>query len=258
MGIQMSTFELAHSREISHTSLYQMCLAPANDPTFNLWRKAMSEQMGVHLRNIIDLATDILNCEEWNSKTIHSPSPHKFPPQSFLLDNVPFAKAKSIIVYIPLEDNGKCDVYIDNIIAVGPDINDNASRLEDAIPLAMHIFCRSLSPNEPIPRKALVSLTKLSAEGAIEEVEMLLGWLYETHRHLVSLPDDKHRSWSNDIKKNAKRKTNILQRYRHPYWLYKPCWFRSPKCTLFPQSHPPTQNKSTFPPSSRHPSFSPC
>ena len=138
------------------------------------------------------------------SKENTLPSQHKFPPQSSLPGNILFAQAKSIIVIIPPEDNGKCDVYIDDTIAVGPDINESTSRLEAAIPIVMHIFGCPLSPDKLIPRKALVSLNKLSAKGAIKEVKMLLGWFYNTRRLLISLLDDKHRNWSNDIK-NAKR-----------------------------------------------------
>ena len=70
----------------------------------------------------------------------------------------------------------------------------------------MHTFGRPLSPNEPIPRSALPSLNKLLAEGRIEEVKMLLGWLYDTRRLLISLPDDKYINWSNDIATMRKEK----------------------------------------------------
>ena len=161
--------------------------------------KSCPSEWGCISETVTDLATDILNCEDWDPTRLHAPKQSEFPPRSSLPDNIPFAQAKQTIVAIPLEDKGKCDVYIDDTIAVGPDINDNASRLEAAIPLAMHIFGRPLSPNEPIPRSALISHNKLLAEGRIEEVKMLLGWLYDTRRHLISLPDDKHINWSNDI-----------------------------------------------------------
>ena len=53
---------------------------------------------------------------------------------------------KTTIVSIPPEDNGEYDIYIDDTIAVGPDINDKASRLETAIllqctfPVALYIL----------------------------------------------------------------------------------------------------------------------
>ena len=54
--------------------------------------------------------------------------------------------------------------------------------------------------SEPIPRKAIISPNKLKAEGAIEERKLLLGWLLDTRHLLISLPDDKLKAWSKDIK----------------------------------------------------------
>ena len=76
---------------------------------------------------------------------------------------------KHKIVDIPQEDNGKCDVYIDDTVAMGPDLPGNALRLESAITLTFHIFGRPIDKNEPIPRNDIIAFNKLIAEGAIEE-----------------------------------------------------------------------------------------
>ena len=55
------------------------------------------------------------------------------------------------MVKIPAEDYGKCDLYINDTAAIGPDIPGNTSRLGVAIPLALHIFGRPLSTSKPIP-----------------------------------------------------------------------------------------------------------
>ena len=95
------------------------------------------------------------------------------------------------MVKIPAKDYGKCDVYIDDTAAIGHDIPGNTSPLESAIPLALHILVRPLSASEPIPRHPIISISKLIAEGALEETKSLLGWNYDTRRLLLSLPKHK-------------------------------------------------------------------
>ena len=45
-----------------------------------------------------------------------------------------------------------------------------------------------------------------TAKVIIEEVKMLLGWLYDIRRLLIALPVDKYINWSNDIKTIRKEK----------------------------------------------------
>ena len=161
--------------------------------------KACPSEWGCISEPTADLATDILNCAEWDPKEIHSPLQSKMPQKKTLHPSIPFAQARETIVDIPAEDKGKCDVYLDDTTAIGPDIGNNASRLEACILLAFYIICRPLAPNEPIPRDDAVAEAKLLAEGGIEEVKTLLGWVFDSRRLLISLPDDKCHSWTADI-----------------------------------------------------------
>ena len=88
---------------------------------------------------VADLATDILHCPDWDPTKLHSPIQIKFPRPSLLPDSTPFSVARDTIVDIPAEDSGKCDVYIDDTIAIGLDLPGNAARLEAAIPLAIQL-----------------------------------------------------------------------------------------------------------------------
>jgi len=162
--------------------------------------KACPSEWGCISEPVTDLATDILNCDDWDPSNLHAPDQELFPSPSSLVNDIPFASAQPTIVNIPTEDKGKCDVYLDDMVAVGPDLPGNARRLEAAIPLAIHTICRPIMQPEPIPRKAIISTNKLKAEGAIEERKLLLGWLFDTRRLLISLPDDKLQAWSTDIK----------------------------------------------------------
>ena len=95
------------------------------------------------------------------------------------------------MVKIPAENYGKCDVYIDDTDAIGPDIPGNTYCLEAAIPLDLHIFGRPLSTSKPTPQHLIVSISKLIAEGALEDTKIRLCWNYNTRRLLLSLAKQK-------------------------------------------------------------------
>ena len=111
----------------------------------------------------------------------------------------PFARAKSTIIAIPTEDRDKYDVYINNTIAIALDLPGNSSRIAAAIPLTIHNFYRPLSTQEPTPRSNPISTSKLTAEGAIEEVKVMLGWTYNTQSLIISLPNQKYTALTHDL-----------------------------------------------------------
>lgn len=49
-------------------------------------------------------------------------------------------------------------------------------------------------------------LNKLKAEGAMEELKIVLGWLLDTRRLMMSLPEEKHTSWVRDIEEAIEKK----------------------------------------------------
>jgi hypothetical protein len=46
--------------------------------------------------------------------------------------------------------------------------------------LAIYTICRPLDPNEPILREDRLSLSKLTEEGSLAEVLVVLGWQLNT------------------------------------------------------------------------------
>jgi hypothetical protein len=74
---------------------------------------------------ITDLINDTLSCEAWDHHTVVSTYINKIPPAVLLDSQIPFAKARPMIVTLPNEDHGKADVFIDDIITVAVDINQN-------------------------------------------------------------------------------------------------------------------------------------
>ena len=50
---------------------------------------------------------------------------------------------------------------------------------------------RPISPDEPVPTKETLSLTKLLLEGTPSKVMIVLGWLIDTRQLLLRLPEEK-------------------------------------------------------------------
>ena len=67
-------------------------------------------------------------------------------------------------------------------------------------------FGRPENKSDPIKRKDLVSITKLLGEGQLSETKMILGWLLNTRELTLSLPFEKHKVWTTQIKKFIKSK----------------------------------------------------
>ena len=152
-----------------------------------------------------DLANSILNADNWDTEILYSELSNRLKPVKYLPTTVPFAAAKTLLVDVPLNAVGMCDVYIDDMITVIADANNNRQRAEKAVPLAIKIVGRPLSPSEKIPRSPLPCLKKLEAEGSLEEVKTILGWVINTRSLLINLPKEKYIAWSKSI-------TNILQK----------------------------------------------
>ena len=161
--------------------------------------------------SVTDLANDILSCPDWDPEQTHAPDQAAFPRPRSLPDNIPFAQAKATIVAIPIEDDGKCDVYIDDMVTMGPDLPGLLPRLSAAMPLSIHIFFRPLDKVEHLLRNLAISASKLQAEGRLEELKTLLGWLYNTRKLLISLPTNKFIAWSKDIRQIIKSKQSTFK-----------------------------------------------
>eukprot|EP00957_Ditylum_brightwellii_P210893 15365526-Ditylum_brightwellii.AAC.1 len=156
---------------------------------------------GVLSKSICDLANTILKDMDWDSDSLFLPIQHLVPPKSMLPLDMPFGKAEKQIVDILIDPRENIDVYIDNAIGLTVNLpgSNNVTRLERAALLAMHTTAHLLSPEELLPRDKMASLSKLAAEDQAEEHKMILGWRFDFRALLVSLPENKHTSWSNAI-----------------------------------------------------------
>jgi len=158
---------------------------------------ACPPQWGCISETNCNVVNNVLQYQEWNHMELHSPIQDSIPLPSYLPESTPFKALAKLAVTVPINDKGKADVYIDNVIAICPDIEDNAAQTSAATPLAIHSRGRQLlSTCEPIPCDDLLSLNKLAAEGQMSEIKTKLGWVINTRSLKISLSSAKYIAWS--------------------------------------------------------------
>jgi hypothetical protein len=158
-----------------------------------------------------DLANDILHCKDWNPDTLHSPHKDKLPPAQVLDDSVPYAQAADLDVEIQHDDMGRIEDFIDDGIAIVPDLDDNRNRGVASMLLAIHTLCRPVDQNEPIYQEDCLSLEKLAEEGVMSEILIILGWQINTRLLTLALPKKKYTQWHQDLTLTTKKKKTSLQ-----------------------------------------------
>ena len=81
-------------------------------------------EWGCISETVTNLVTDTLHCKEWDTSKINSSPQQKMSKPKPLPTHIPFALARSLIFALPPEDHGKVDIYIDDTVAIGPDLPD--------------------------------------------------------------------------------------------------------------------------------------
>ena len=149
---------------------------------------------------VTDLSNEIGICDHWDPDTLRSPAQSETPEPILVDESVPLAQARPMSVEIPIKATGRTDSFIDDLIRVFLDTEEGRKREPHAVPLAVHVTCRPhAGKEEPIPRRPILSETKLLAEGTPAEVQVVLGWDLDTRRLLILLPHDKYTAWSSDL-----------------------------------------------------------
>ena len=152
---------------------------------------------------VTDLANEIGQCDEWDPTVCRSPAQPSTPKPTRLPTSIPIVQARQMAIHIPpTKAGGRVDGFIDDLINVFLDTPANCLRQPNIVPLAMHLTSRPHAGDEeePIPRRPILSIPKLIAEGRPEEVQIVLGWQLNTRLLEISLPDDKFRAWSADVR----------------------------------------------------------
>jgi hypothetical protein len=201
--------------------LMAMRMTFGGSPCPSLW--------GIISETLADISNIIIQSKHWDHQILHDQISDELDSPLSLPDSVPFHPAKELAVSIPLNDLGKVDIYIDDSIGITPDLQDNTSRVSQAIPLAIRTLSRPLNNSDIIPRKDIISTKKYKAGGLMEEQKTVLGWIINTRTLRISLPSHKHLKRRQDIhhlinspKMKAKHLEAILGSLNHVACIYNP------------------------------------
>jgi len=171
--------------------LMALRLTFGGSPCPNLW--------GCLCEATTDLCNALILNKHWDHTILHDPLTSSLNIPQSLPDSIPFAKSKHLSVLIPSNNIGKSDVFIDDIIAISLDKEDNINRVFSAAILAIHTVTRPLDPSDEILRKEIISMKKFQAEGSPSEVKTVLGWSINTRLLRIYLPPEKYTDWNNDM-----------------------------------------------------------
>ena len=149
---------------------------------------------------ITDAINDLMNCKGWDPKVIHSDYLTKIPKEKPLAKDIPFAQACQLSVSLEEQDTCKADVFVDDVITIGADIGDNLDRVKAAPCSIMHALAHKNSEKPHVKRDNFIADDKNEAEGAPEEIKIVLGWELNSRQLLVSLPHHKFVAWSTQVK----------------------------------------------------------
>jgi hypothetical protein len=154
---------------------------------------------GVISETIMDIGNALLQNDFRIHSELYDSISDKLDAPLSLPDSVPFCKARELSVSVPPNDRGKVDIYIDDSIGIAPDLDDAPIRVICTIPLAIRSVSRPNSDLDVLPRKDIISLKKLCAEGQLCEIKTVLGWVINTHLLTIALPEHKVTDWLRDI-----------------------------------------------------------
>ena len=158
---------------------------------------------------VIDLSQEIADDPTWNPSDLKSPHYERFPAVEENFNNTEtFAKAMPLLHQIA-EKQIYIDGFIDDImtIAVGNE-KERLQRAQGAVPLVLHAIFRPIQHDEPTVQDDILSLRKLLGEGALSEIKIVLGWLIDTRRFVIKLPEDKARAWTIELDDYIQRSMN--------------------------------------------------
>ena len=229
--ILLSKFDLKSAYRRCHMNYDTAIQSITQDPTLDIAIMTLRltfdgspnpNIFGLVSETICDLANHLISNPKWNHKKYMSPIQDKVPPSESSTEDYPFSQALPMIVKVPHDPKGHAEIYIEDFMVAVVDINDNATRANKSVPLAIHTLGRPLLSHEPTPREDSISSEKLAAEAGQCERQRNLGWNINTRHLTIALPDDKATAWKNSINKilQSKKSTHdelesILGRITH-------------------------------------------
>ena len=155
----------------------------------------------------VDLANDLVRRDDWDPTVWSAPHQHLLTSDKAVDcdagtvrsdDN--FGEAAKMSVVYPVEDvKLMIECYLDNLFGVSKEVVKD--RLEAVSPFVLLLIGRSVEAGaaESLPRDALIAVSKFLAEAKASESKVILDWMVNIRSMTVSLPQDKHRAWTEEI-----------------------------------------------------------
>jgi len=89
------------------------------------------------------------------------------------------------------------DVYLDDQFEAFLEQNWTLGRA--LLPFMIRLVGRLADDNDPIARDGCLSMSKFLAEATPDERKIVLGWLIDTRKMMISLPPNKVKAWKGHI-----------------------------------------------------------
>jgi hypothetical protein len=199
-----SDFKAAYRRVSLHGDVAEKCAIMCNEfavPSFRLTfgGSPCPHEFCIYSELSADLAYDLLHCPDWDPAVLASPHATVLLEPKLMEGDIPFTQARPLDVVLEPNDWGKADIFIDDGMAIIPDINSNRHRAVQALLLAIHTLCRPVDAKETIQWEDCLSLGKLAEEGQLSERFTILGWDIDTRRLSIALPSKKYKRWDSDL-----------------------------------------------------------
>jgi hypothetical protein len=99
-----------------------------------------------------DLANDLIRDPTWTPQEFVKYLPTTVPIPNRGDTTTPFQPAKPMAVAVPSNDEGKCDVFIDDYLLMTPDFSNQADRAAILLPLIISLLARPPDANEPLEK----------------------------------------------------------------------------------------------------------
>jgi hypothetical protein len=154
-------------------------------PKPDLW-SGVSESI-CNLANLI-----IIKDESWMPDSLPSCYSGLLPKPDRIPRSEPMAKSRALAILLPDNSIGISDCYIDNFPPICVDEGSNVERCAAEVVLAIDVFVRPVSQDEPIVCDIILSLTKVFGEGTTQDVKLILGWKMDIHLLTIARSDDKY------------------------------------------------------------------
>ena len=149
---------------------------------------------------VCDLSNEITLIGDWDPDILFSLIQPKVPTLVYIDSLILLAPARAMAGKVPTTWLNFDDCFLDDIIKVFLDCLSIIKRNATLVLLAMHVSMRLLAKDEQVPRKETLSLNKLLLEGTPSELMIVLGWLIDTRRLLLWLPQDKFDRWRKELR----------------------------------------------------------